>query len=69
MAKEQQISLVSQSLEIFLVFSGSVEVTENQGNRFKRNKGEAWVSFDGADFEVKSLEDATIYRASIPGMN
>jgi mannose-6-phosphate isomerase len=61
--------LVSHSLEIFLVFSGSAEVVENNGKTFKRNKGEAWVSFDTANSEVRAMEDTVIYQASIPGMD
>ena len=67
--KGQSLPLVSHSAEVFLVFSGLAEVTEKQGKGFKRNKGEAWVSFDGADSTLKALEDTVIYQASIPGMN
>ena len=66
--KGQSIKLVSHSTEIFLVFSGSVEVTENGRKGFKRNKGEAWVSFDGAGSEIKAAEEAVLYQACIPGM-
>jgi mannose-6-phosphate isomerase len=66
--KGQSVSLVSHSAEIFLVFSGSVEVTENERTGFKRNKGEAWVCFDGATSIIKAMEDVTVYQASIPGM-
>jgi len=68
-AKGQSVKLISHSVEIFLVFTGSAEVAEKGGVGFKRNKGEAWVSFDGADSEVTALDDAVIYQASIPGMN
>jgi mannose-6-phosphate isomerase len=60
--------IVSRSIEIYLVFSGSAEVLENGGKAFKRNKGEAWVSFAGAVSEITALEDIIIYQASIPGM-
>jgi mannose-6-phosphate isomerase len=66
--KGQSVRLVSHSAEIFLVFSGSVEVTENERAGFKRNKGEAWVCFDSATSIIKALEDVTVYQASIPGM-
>ena len=68
-AKGQSVSLLSHSIEIFLVFSGSAEVSEKKGAGLKRNKGEAWVSFDGASSEVLALEDTIIYQAVIPGMN
>jgi mannose-6-phosphate isomerase len=67
-AKGQSVRLVSHAAEVFLVFSGSAEVAEDMGTGFKRNKGEAWVSFDGATSTVKALEDAVIFQASIPGM-
>ena len=67
--KGQSDRLVSHSIEIFLVFSGSAEISESNGKTFKRNKGEAWVSFDTANSEVRALEDTVIYQASIPGMN
>jgi mannose-6-phosphate isomerase len=68
-AKGQSVKLQSHSIELFLVFSGSGEVAENERKGFKRNKGEAWVSFDGAASSVKALEDMVIYQASVPGMN
>jgi mannose-6-phosphate isomerase len=66
--KGESLKLVSRSAEIFLVFTGSVEVTEMKGKTFKRNKGEAWVSFDQANSEISALDDSTIFQASIPGM-
>ena len=67
-AKGQEVKKISHSAEMFLVFSGAVEIAENEGKRFKRNKGEAWVSFDQAVSGIKALEDAVIYQASIPGI-
>jgi mannose-6-phosphate isomerase len=68
-AKGESVELVSSSAEIFLVFSGSAEVSENGGTGFKRNKGEAWVSFDAAKSHVRALEDVVVYQASVPGMD
>jgi mannose-6-phosphate isomerase len=68
-SKGDSVKLISHSIEIFLVFSGSAEVSESGGVPFKRNKGEAWVSFDRAGSDVMGLDDAVIYKASIPGMN
>ncbi len=67
--KGESVKLLSRSIEIFLVFTGSVEVSENGGVPFKRNKGEAWVSFDKAASDVTALDETVIYKASIPGMN
>ncbi len=66
--KGQSVNLTSQSAEIFLVFSGTAEIREEGRNGFKRNKGEAWVSFDRAAFSIMAQEDAIVYQASIPGM-
>jgi mannose-6-phosphate isomerase len=68
-AKGKSVRLLSRSVEIFLVFTGSAEIIETEGSAFKRNKGEAWVSFDSASSEVRALDDTVIYQASIPGMN
>jgi hypothetical protein len=62
------VKRVSHAAEIFLVFTGAAEVTENGGSGFRRNKGEAWVSFDDASFTIEALEDTVLYQASIPGM-
>jgi len=67
--KGQSLLMTSHSAEVFLIFSGSAEVTEQNGKAFKRNKGEAWISFDDAHSTVKALDDTVIYQASIPGMN
>jgi mannose-6-phosphate isomerase len=68
-AKGQSVRLVSRSIAIFLVFTGTAEVVENGKTGFKRNKGEAWVSFDGAASEVRAVEDTVVYEASIPEMS
>jgi mannose-6-phosphate isomerase len=66
--KGKSIRLDSRSVEIFLVFSGSVEISQTEGPIFHRTKGEAWVTFDSAHSEVRALENVIIYQASIPGM-
>jgi mannose-6-phosphate isomerase len=68
-AKEGSEKLHSCSIEIFLVFSGSAEVVETEGKPFKRNKGEAWVSFDKASSVIRALEETVIFKAAIPGLN
>jgi mannose-6-phosphate isomerase len=65
-AKSEKFRSVSHSMEIFLVFSGSAEIAEKGKPGFKRNKGEAWVSFDTAESEIKALDDSIIFQASIP---
>ncbi|HEY4154073.1 MAG TPA: hypothetical protein VGM24_01550, partial [Puia sp.] len=62
----QELGLVSQSVQLFIVVEGSVEVLEKEGGEFARKKGESWVSFDGAGSSLKALDDTVIYRAAIP---
>ena len=66
--KGQELPMVSQSLQLFIVLEGTVEVIEKGRPGFNRKKGEAWVSFDTALSNLKALEDAVIYRAAIPGL-
>jgi mannose-6-phosphate isomerase len=66
-SKGEEVGMVSKSVGIFLLFSGSVEILETNGHPFRRGQGESWVSFDGAAFRIRALQDAVIYRASIPG--
>ena len=67
LAKGHELSLVSQSVQIFLVLEGAVEVSGKGAKGFNRKKGEAWVSFDGANSRLKGLEEAVVYRAGVPG--
>jgi mannose-6-phosphate isomerase len=60
--------LISRSVEIFFIFSGTARISGTEGTIFNRNKGEAWVTFDAANSEILALEDTVIYQASIPGM-
>jgi len=64
--KGKSKQLISLSIEIFLIFSGAAEISGTEGNVFKRNKGQAWVTFDAANSEIVALEDTVIYKASIP---
>jgi mannose-6-phosphate isomerase len=68
MARGQSLHRISHSVEIFLIFSGSAEIKETGGKSFRRDKGEAWVSFDGASFDITADLDTMVYQASIPGM-
>jgi len=66
--KGNSTRLVSRSVEIFFIFSGTARISGTEGIIFNRNKGEAWVTFDAANSEILALEDTVIYQASIPGM-
>jgi mannose-6-phosphate isomerase len=64
----RSLDILSRSAEIFLVLKGAADITESGRNGFHRNKGEAWVSFDRADFRITAKEELIIYQASIPGI-
>jgi mannose-6-phosphate isomerase len=61
LTKGQELSLVSPSVQLFIVLDGSVEVSGNNGREFNRKKGESWVSFDTAQSKLLAKEDAVIY--------
>jgi mannose-6-phosphate isomerase len=66
--KGKSTRLTSRSIEIFLLFSGTAEISQAGGSVFRRTQGEAWVTFDAAMSEIKAMENTIIYQASIPGM-
>lgn len=61
----ERLSIHSRSVEIFIILSGKVQVSEGAYS-FQRNKGEAWLSFDQGQPALSALEDAVVYRASVP---
>jgi mannose-6-phosphate isomerase len=67
-ASGQSLNRISRSAEIFLVFTGAAQIKETGGKSFRRIKGEAWVSFDGASFDITAEEETLVYQASIPAM-
>jgi mannose-6-phosphate isomerase len=69
LSKARDLELVSNSTQLFIVLEGEVKVTEKGSDGFARKKGEAWVSFDAAQSNLKAVENSVIYRAAIPGGN
>jgi mannose-6-phosphate isomerase len=63
--KNNSISLVSNSVEIFIVMQGQVQIQENE-NSFSRSTGESFISFHKAAFNLSTTEGATVYKASVP---
>jgi hypothetical protein len=53
-------------MEIFIVLEGKVGVIEPAESPFGRKRGEAFVAFHQAKFELKAQGDAVVYRASVP---
>ncbi len=62
----ESITIRAHSMEIFIVLEGKVGVIEPAGSPFSRKRGEAFVAFHQAKFELKAQEDSVVYRASVP---
>jgi len=62
--KNQSVSIVSRSTEIFIVMQGSVEIMERQ-YRMLCKAGDSFVSFHAAGFDVQANDDTVIYSASV----
>jgi mannose-6-phosphate isomerase len=64
--QNEPVSIHAKSIEIFIVLIGSVKVTEEEQNNFLIHKGECFIAFANANFQLKANEDAVIYRATVP---
>jgi mannose-6-phosphate isomerase len=62
----ESLTIRAHSAEIFMVLEGSLGVIEPGASPFGRKKGEAFVSFHQAKFELKAQHDTVVYRASVP---
>ncbi|HXB94517.1 MAG TPA: mannose-6-phosphate isomerase, class I [Puia sp.] len=62
----ESITIRAHSVEIFIVLEGSLGVIEPGASPFGRKKGESFVAFHQAKFELKAQEDSVVYRASVP---
>jgi mannose-6-phosphate isomerase len=65
LAKDESISVHSKSIEIYFVMKGAIDIEENK-NHFRCSSGESFASFDDAAFEMKSIDNSEIYKASVP---
>lgn len=64
--KDQAIALDVHSADIFLMLKGTVEAGEaGEPETFKR--GTAFLAVNGTTIHLKAMEEAEIYRASVPG--
>ena len=59
-------SISSATAEIFIVMQGKVEMEEGAESNLALGKGEASVAFAGAQITINALEEAVIFRASVP---
>jgi mannose-6-phosphate isomerase len=62
----ESLTIKSRSAEIYIVLDGSLGVIEPGMTPFGRKKGEAFVTFHQAKFELKAQQDTVVYRASVP---
>src|ERR1700754_3848964 len=64
--QSESITVRAHSVDIFIVLEGKVGVVEQNGSPFGRKKGESFLAFHQAKFELKAQEDSVVYRASVP---
>jgi hypothetical protein len=64
----ESLTIRAHSVEVFIVMEGKIGVIEQDGagEPFGRKRGEAFVAFHQAKFELKAQGDAVVYRASVP---
>src|SRR5438105_300360 len=64
--KGKTASVKPGTTEIFIVIEGSVEMEERNSSPLTLKKGEAAVAFAGAVIELKAVDQAEVFRASVP---
>lgn len=64
--RNEDLTIHSRSVEIFIVLEGKVRVEESKDNAFTRVVGEAFIAFDNAKLTLRAEEDTIVYRASVP---
>ena len=64
--KGELLTIRAHSAEIFIVMEGRVGVVETGVEPFGRRKGEAFIAFHQAKFELNAQEDAVLFRAAVP---
>jgi mannose-6-phosphate isomerase len=62
----ESLTIKAHSVEIFIVLEGNVGVIEEGGEPFGCKKGEVFLAFDSAKFELKAQQDTVIYKAAVP---
>jgi mannose-6-phosphate isomerase len=62
----ESLTIRAHSVEIFIVLEGKIGVIEPETSPFGRKRGDAFVAFHQAKFEIKAQEDAVVYRAAVP---
>jgi mannose-6-phosphate isomerase len=62
----ETITIRAHSTEIFIVLEGKLGVIEEGAQPFTRKRGDAFLAFYQAKFDITGQEDAVLYRASVP---
>jgi mannose-6-phosphate isomerase len=66
LSPKEKIAITTNSVQIFIVLNGSVEVTEKEGTPLSIISGEAFIAFNKAALQIDADKNALIYRASMP---
>lgn len=64
--KGELLTIKAHSAEVFMVMEGKTGVIEVEGEPFSRKRGDAFLAFNQAKFELNAQEDTIIYRAAVP---
>lgn len=64
--ENETASIGSFTAEIFIVMEGLVELKEENGYVLTVEKGESAVAFAGAVMTIRAVQDAVLFRASVP---
>jgi mannose-6-phosphate isomerase len=62
----EAVTVHAHSVEIYIVMEGILGVSEVDGKPFSRKKGEVFIAFYRAKFELKAGEDTVVYKAMVP---
>jgi mannose-6-phosphate isomerase len=63
---DEAVTVRAHSVEIYIVMEGILGVSEVDGKPFSRKKGEVFVAFHQAKFELKAGADTVVYKAMVP---
>ena len=62
----EAVTVHAHSVEIYIVMEGKLGVVEQEASPFSRKKGEVFIAFHQAKFELLAQEDTVVYKAMVP---
>jgi mannose-6-phosphate isomerase len=62
----EKVTVRSHSIEMYIVMNGRLGIVEQGGAPFGRKRGEAFVAFHQAKFELLAQEDSLVFKAAVP---